>query len=111
MPGLQQQLFKLMSADIGKATLLAGDHTADERMAVFLILMSRRYSSDDMPARRFRLTMPRTDIANFLRLAAETVSRILKRFQTDGLVRVERRDVEILDPARLMEIASNVLRN
>ncbi len=111
MPGLQQQLFRLMSEDIGKATLLAGDHTADERMAAFLILMSRRYASPDMPARRFRLTMPRTDIANFLRLAAETVSRILKRFQTDGLVRVERRDVELLDTTRLMEIASNVLRN
>lgn len=31
MPGLQQQLFRLLSADIGKANLLAGDFSADER--------------------------------------------------------------------------------
>ncbi|MGB5347353.1 MAG: cyclic nucleotide-binding domain-containing protein [Woeseia sp.] len=110
MPGLQQQLFRLMSADIGRATWLAGDFAADERLAAFLIMVSRRYAARGLSASRFRLTMPRTDIANFLRLAAETVSRILKRFQTDGLIRVERREVELLDAARLLAIARNVLR-
>jgi CRP/FNR family transcriptional regulator len=38
------------------------------------------------------------------------VSRILRRFQDDGIVRVERRDVEILDRTRLEDIARNVLR-
>lgn len=38
--------------------------------------------------------MARTDIANFLRLAPETVSRVLRRFQQDGLVNVDRREVE-----------------
>lgn len=111
MPGLQQQLFKLMSEEIGKAAVLAGDFSADERLAAFLVLMSRRYGARGLSAQRFRLTMPRTDIANYLRLAAETVSRILKRFQAGGLIRVERREVELLDPARLLELARNVLRN
>jgi len=110
MPGLQEQLFRLLSEDIGKAALLAGDFTADERMAAFLIVLSRRYAARGLSATRFRLTMARTDIANYLRLAAETVSRILKRFQSHGLLRIERRDIELLDVPALEAIAQNVLR-
>ncbi|WP_405242354.1 helix-turn-helix domain-containing protein [Lentisalinibacter salinarum] len=111
MPGLQQQLFRLLSEDIGKATLLAGDFTAEERMAAFLLVLSRRYADRGLSPTRMRLTMARTDIANYLRLAAETVSRILKRFQENGLIRVDRREVELLDLAGLNELAQNVLRN
>ena len=111
MPGLQQQLFCLLSEDIGKASLLAGDFAADERMAAFLVGLARRCAARGLSQTRLRLPMARTDIANYLRLAAETVSRILRRFQEDGIVRVERRDVEILDRAWLEDIARNVLRN
>jgi CRP/FNR family transcriptional regulator, anaerobic regulatory protein len=111
MPGLQGQLFRLLSEDINKAAQLAGDHSADERLAAFLIALSRRYASRGFSARRFALTMARTDIANYLRLAAETVSRVLRRFQDEGMLRVERREVELLDEARLLELASAVLRD
>lgn len=111
MPGLQQQLFRLLSEDIGKATLLAGDFSADERMAAFLVVLSRRYHSRGWSATRFHLPMARTDIANYLRLAAETVSRIFKRFQQDELLRVERREVELTDLPRLEAMARNVLRS
>lgn len=110
MPGLQAQLFRLLSQDIGKAALLAGDYSADERMAAFLIGLSRRYASRGFSANRFALTMARTDIANYLRLAAETVSRVLRRFQEDGLIRVDRREVEILDRAGIELLARQVLR-
>ncbi len=111
MPGLQEQLFRLLSEDIGKASRLAGDFTAEERMAAFLLLISERYQARGLSATRFRLTMSRTDIANYLRLRAETVSRILKRFQAQSLMRVERREVELLDAERLRDIARNVFRN
>ena len=111
MPGLQEQLFRLMSEDIGKASLLAGDFTAEERLAAFLLVVSRRYADRGLSATRFRLTMARTDIANYLRLAAETVSRILRRFQEQGLVIVERREIELLDVGQLHDIARNVLRD
>ncbi len=111
LPGLQQQLFRLLSADIGKAALLAGDYAADERMAAFLVSLSRRYRERGFSARQFNLTMSRSDMANYLRLAAETVSRVLRRFQDDGLIRVERRALEIADPQRLEALARNVLRD
>lgn len=110
MPGLQAQLFRLLSQDIGKAALLAGDFTADERMAAFLVSLSRRYAQRGFSATRLHLTMTRTDIANYLRLAPETVSRVLKRLQAEGLVRVERRELELLDPARVEALARPVLR-
>jgi CRP/FNR family transcriptional regulator, anaerobic regulatory protein len=111
VPGLQQQLFKLLSQDIGKAALLAGNYTADERMAAFLVSLSRRYAARGFSPRRFRLTMTRTDIANYLRLASESVSRGFRRLQDDGLVKVDRREIELSDLPRLEALASSILRN
>ena len=110
LPGLQTQLFRLLSRDINKAALLAGDFSADERMAAFLVELSRRYAARGFSATRFTLSMARTDIANYLRLAAETVSRVLKRFQQDGLIAVDRRELELCDLPRLLELSGAVLR-
>src|SRR5262249_37014328 len=111
MPGLQRQLFRLLSLDIGKAALLAGNYSADERMAAFLISLSRRYAARGFSAKRFMLTMTRADIANYLRLAAESVSRVFRRFQDEGFIAVDRRDVELLNPAALEHLARSVLRD
>jgi CRP/FNR family transcriptional regulator, anaerobic regulatory protein len=110
LPGVQKQLFRLLSRDISRAALLAGDWSADQRMAAFLVGLSRRLSERGFSANRFQLTMARTDIANYLRLAPETVSRVLRRFEDDDLLRVERRDVELLDRDTLMALAAPVLR-
>lgn len=110
MPKLQEQLFRLLSEDIGKAGLLAGDFDADERMAAFLVTLSRRYALRGLSPTRFRLPMSRTDIGNYLRLAPETVSRILRRFRDEGMVAVERREIEILDGPQLEALSRNVLR-
>ncbi len=111
LPGLQQHLFRLLSRDIGRAAMLAGDWSADERMAAFLLGLSRRLAARGFSPDRFQLTMARTDIANYLRLAPETVSRVLKRFQDDGLLRVERREVELLDRGRIEVLAQAILRS
>lgn len=110
MPALQQQLFRLLSEDIGKAALFAGDFTAEERLAAFLVLLSRRFAARGLSPTRMRLAMGRGDIANYLRLATETVSRLLRRFQENGLLRVENRNVELLDVRALEAIAEDVLR-
>ena len=111
VPGLQQHLFRLLSRDIGNAAMLSGDWTADERMAAFLVGLSRRLAARGFSADRFQLTMARTDIANYLRLAPETVSRVLKRFQEDGLLKVDRRELELVGRAQLEALAAPILRN
>lgn len=110
LPGLQQTLFRLLSRDIGNASLLAGDWSADERMAAFLVGLSRRLAARGFSPDRFQLTMARTDIANYLRLAPETVSRVLKRFQDEDMVRVDRRELEITGRPRLEALAGAILR-
>lgn len=111
VPGIQRELFRLLSRDIGRAALLAGDWSADQRVAAFLVGMSRRLSARGFSATRFQLTMARTDIANYLRQAPETVSRVLRRFEKDGLLHIKQRDVEILDLPRLEALALAVLRD
>lgn len=111
LPGLQRHLFRLLSRDIGRAALLAGDWSAEQRVAAFLVGLSRRLAARGFSPSRFQLTMARTDIANYLRLAPETVSRVLRRLQENGLLAVARREVELLDMPRLDAMADPVLRN
>ena len=110
LPGLQKHLFRLLSRDIGRAALLSGDWSADQRMAAFLITLSRRLAARGFSPNRFQLTMARVDIANYLRLAPETVSRVLRRFQEDALLRVQRREVELVGREQLDALAAPVLR-
>ncbi|MCL6618355.1 MAG: helix-turn-helix domain-containing protein [Thermomonas hydrothermalis] len=110
VPGLQRELFRLLSRDIGRASLLAGDWSAEQRMAAFLVGLSRRLAARGFSATRFQLSMSRTDIANYLRLAPETVSRVLRRLQDEGVLAVDRRDVELRDPDALEALAAPILR-
>ena len=111
LPGLQQRLFRLLSSDIGSATLLSGEYTADERLAAFLVLLSRRLAARGSTESQLSLAMPRTDIANYLGLAPETISRVLRRFQDEDMVRVHRRKLELTNPRRLEAIGATILRS
>jgi CRP/FNR family transcriptional regulator len=100
-----------MSRDIGHAERLSADHSADERIAAFLVDLARRLAVRGFSDSRFELTMPRTDIANYLRLAPETVSRIFRRFHDVGIIKVRRRQVEIVDHKRLGALAESMPPN
>ena len=105
VPGLQKQMFRLLSKDIHDSHSLAGDFTAEERLAAFLLSLSARLKLRGYSPTHFMLAMPRRDIANYLRLATETVSRVFKRFQQEGLIAVDRRDIRLLDIERLDDLA------
>ena len=109
IPDVQQRLFDLLSADIAKSGRFSGDHAAEERLAAFLLDLAGRYAARGFAASAFRLAMPRADIANYLRLAAETVSRVLRRFQDQNLIRVDGREVELLDKPALQKLARHIL--
>ena len=103
--GLRAQLIKLMSKDLAGATTLAGDFSAEERLAAFLVGLSHRFQHRGFSAREFNLSMSRRDIANYLRLAPETVTRVLTRFEKDDIIEVERRTVRLLDLLKLHDLA------
>src|SRR5690606_20822302 len=108
IPSLQRQMFRLLSKDIHIGQILSGDFTAEERVSSFLLGMSTRLRQRGYSATHFRLAMPRRDIANYLRLATETVSRVFKRFQDEGLIEVERREVQLLDVPGLQRLCRAV---
>lgn len=107
VPALQHQLFRTISGDISRdqgLMLLLGSMTAEQRLAAFLLSLSRRYQRLGFAADRFVLRMTREEIGNYLGLTLETVSRLFSRFQRDGFLKVKQREVELRDAARLREI-------
>jgi CRP/FNR family transcriptional regulator len=109
LPAVQQHLFRLLSKELGTASLLAGDHSADERMAAFLVDLGERYAARGFSGTQISLSMSRGDIANYLRLAAETVSRVLGRFRSQGLIEIEGRALTLREPAALRAIGQSLL--
>lgn len=108
MPNLQRHMCHLMSSEIRaeQHTLqLVGRRTADQRIANFLLTLSARYKRRNLSENRLHLPMSRSDIANHLGLALETVSRIFTRFQQMGLLQVSGRDVDITNRQQLVDLA------
>lgn len=104
LPGLQKQLFRLMSKDIGVKDAQHSELGAEERVGAFLLDWSSRLRKRGYAANHFILSMARRDLANYLGLAPETVSRVFRRFQNDGLIAVDRRELRLLDPEGLRSI-------
>lgn len=77
---------------------------AEVRVARFLMHFARRRALQGGSERRFELPMGRRDIASYLGLAHETVSRSFSLLQSLGCIVARLREVEVLDPARLLQI-------
>jgi hypothetical protein len=101
--------FACSAKEPGSASLLAGDHSADERVAAFPIALASRHAARGFSATRLHLSMSRGDIANYLRLAAETVSRVLSRFRAQKLIQIEGWELELSDPKGLRTIGQGVV--
>lgn len=101
LPGLQQSMLRLLSKELALSHSLAGDFTAEERVAGFLLSLSSRMKVRGHSETQLTLAMSRRDLANYLRLATETISRVFSRFEREGLIAVDRRDVTLCEPEKL----------
>ncbi|HEY5852400.1 MAG TPA: helix-turn-helix domain-containing protein [Lysobacter sp.] len=111
LPSLQLQLLRV----IGHSLNRDHDHLemlvrrqANERIALFLHGLGERFRQIGQSSQAFRLPMSREDIARYLGLALETVSRGFTRLQEDGVIDVHGRRVEILDGAALEHLAHGI---
>lgn len=109
-PEIQMHLLHAMSRQIHQQHRNGGDYPAEERMAAFLIDLSDRRAMLGLATDHLPLPMSRADIGNHLRLATETVSRLLARFRDAGLIRIERHGVDMLDTQALRAIGQNLLQ-
>ncbi len=86
--------------------LLLGRKTARERLASFLMMLSREATHCAQPRTHVHLPMTRSDIADYLGLTIETVSRTFTKFKIDRLLELPAvAEVLILDRVRLTRIA------
>lgn len=104
MPQLRKQIMRLMSNEINcdqEMLMLLNQKTAEERLATFLQNLGSRYGSRGFSYQEYRLTMTRGEIGNYLGLTVETISRLLSRFQKEGIIKVEGKLISILDDQQL----------
>ena len=86
--------------------VLLGRKTALERVASFLLDLQAQDPARPGPADHIRLPMTRSEIADYLGLTIETVSRVLTRLKTEGVIRlVSLNDVLVERPDRLLVLA------
>jgi CRP/FNR family transcriptional regulator len=104
MPQLQVQMMTRLSKELSSdksLMFLLGKKTAEEKLATFLLSLSKRFEDRGFSAETFQLSMSRGDIANHLGLAIETVSRLFTRFNEEGYIQIENKSLTISDKDRL----------
>lgn len=103
LPGLQRKIMRELGREVADAqrhVQAMGRQQALERVALFLRGLLERYDRLSRPTDNIRLPMGRGDIACYLGLAVETVSRALGRMEEHGVLsasgrhlRIHRRDL------------------
>lgn len=111
-PALEHQLLATACNELASAQeqmLLLGRKNAGERLASFLLARSHEAGSchNGKPAERMRLPMSRAEIADYLGLTVETVSRTFTRFRAERRIATPANaEVVILDRAWLETLAA-----
>lgn len=110
LPGLHRQFTGVLTKELAhqrELLMLLGKKSAEERLAGLLVNLAQRYSERGLSTSDFNLSMSRNDIANYLGLAVETVSRLFSRFQDEGLLAVQRKHVRVTDMEGLRALAAH----
>jgi CRP/FNR family transcriptional regulator len=100
LPQLQRHLHDIMGKEIAEvldAMLLVTSMRSDVRIAAFLLKLSRRLEARGFSGAVLLLRMTREEIGSHLGLTIETVSRTFSKFSELGLLRVDKREIELLD--------------
>lgn len=110
LPALEHRLVAMAGDELMAAQeqiVLLGRKTARERIASFLVRLATRMEQLGEPRGVVQLPMTRLDIADYLGLTIETVSRIFTQLKTTGLIRLQASNtVLLLKPDALEALAS-----
>jgi CRP/FNR family transcriptional regulator len=112
LPALERRLLQTACNELVAAQeqmLLLGRKTARERLASFLIAQSNHAGPCGRGAMHLHLPMTRTEIADYLGLTVETVSRTFSQFKADKRIALpSRTEVMLLDRDWLEEVATGM---
>ena len=104
---LQQHVHRMMGGEIVRESsqmMLLGTMSAEQRVATFLLNLSDRLRKRGYSAAEFHLRMTREEIGSYLGIKLETVSRMLSRFQREGLLDTRGKNIRILNHEGLMQV-------
>jgi len=111
LPSLNHQLLSLMSKELSDERMhaeLLSRKGAEERICLFVLWLARRQERRGFSANAFRLSLLHRDVALYLGLTPETVSRILARLSEEGVLSWRNKQVEVLDMSILERLAGEV---
>ncbi len=103
---LQTHVAQELSAQ-NQLKLLIARKSAEERIVCFIKNMSDRFARRGFSAIDFTLSMSRGDIANFLGMAPETVSRLFAKLADQNILAFNRHNVHIIDTKLLSQCSFN----
>lgn len=101
-PTLATELLRKVQQDLRQALALTGEYAADERVAAFLLLVHARTGGGNV----LRLPMTRREMGSYLRLATETVCRMLTRFEQKGWLTSADKRITLLDTDALRNLSA-----
>ncbi len=113
LPSMRGQMLRQIGAEIEREHMLLltlGQMRTEERLATFLSSLSERNRERGFSSTEFYLPMARHDLANYLGMAVETLSRMFSRLQEDGIISVQHRLIKILDMSKLKQLAHHTCR-
>lgn len=110
IPHLEQRLLSMVSHELAAAQdqmVMLGRKSARERVVSFLLMLSRSASRRGEAGNPVTVPMTRTDIADYLGLTIETVSRTLTQLKKQGLIELlGEKQIKLMQPEQLASIAS-----
>lgn len=108
VPAVQQVLLQRTGEQFDQCIerIALSQSPAEQRLAAFLLDLSRRYRLRGFSAEQFHLSLTRQEIGNHLGLALETVSRLLGKFEAAEHIRVQGKLIHILDSSGLRGVVA-----
>lgn len=107
-PKLEHRLLELASNELAEAQdhmMVLGRKTASERVVTILLKLAERIGQRDPGGWRIELPMSRSDLADYVGLTTETVSRTITRLRDDGAV-----EIPALRTLHISEAAGHILQ-
>jgi CRP/FNR family transcriptional regulator len=107
---IQRALIEMLGREVALTHSLTTSlirQNADQRLAAFILALALRTSIRGLDGDRLYLGMSRSDMASYLGLARETVSRVLTRFQRDGLIQLRNQSLMVLSRDGLQQVAAS----
>jgi len=106
---LQRQFHRIMGREIvrdHRVMALLGGMRSEERLATFLLNLADRLEARGFSPSSLVLRMTREEIGTYLGLKLETVSRCFSKFQSEGMLNVRQRQIQIVDRVALQALVA-----